>query len=281
MFKRILVAGGDERARRLALLLESEGYEVSTIGLISGDEKNADGYIAHVVLFPYPFSVKMGSVPTLTGLTLHPEDVLKTVPDDALIIAGDGLDAYVYAANAAGKRLVFKQYQQSESFLEANADLSAEASVAEAMKPLPVALFDMTALVIGYGFFGRAIAKRMQALGSTVWVAARREQQRLIALSDGMYATDIKGIASIAPGIQMVLNTVPSPVIDDDTLRCFSSDTCLLELASAPYGFDRDAAKRLGLHCEVLPALPARYAPQTAAKALKKIVIQLLSEEII
>mgnify|MGYP002597693430 FL=1 len=52
----------------------------------------------------------------------------------------------------------------------------------------------------------------------------------------------------------------------------------LLELASAPYGFDRDAAAAMGLNVEVLPALPARYAPRSAARALKQVSMELLRE---
>lgn len=42
LLKRILVVGGDERAMRLASLLEKEGYEVRTIGLHAEDERTAD-----------------------------------------------------------------------------------------------------------------------------------------------------------------------------------------------------------------------------------------------
>ena len=52
-----------------------------------------------------------------------------------------------------------------------------------------------------------------------------------------------------------------------------------MELASAPYGFDLDMAKALGVQCVPLPGLPAKYSPRSAAMALRDAVVQLLEEE--
>ena len=278
MLKRILVVGGDERAMRLASLLEKEGYEVRTIGLHAEDERTADIGEAHALLFPYPFAVRRGNVPTLSGLTLHPEDVLQSAREDAVLLAGTGLEPYVLAANALGKRQKLKHYMQHEPFLQMNAELSAEASVYEAMRQTTAALLNMTVLVVGYGRFGRALAKRLNLLGATVWVGARREEQRLLAASDGMHAVSLEELHTVAPNIRILINTIPARVIDGQTLQALPPAACLLELASAPYGFDREAAEALGLHCEVLPALPARYSPETAALALKQAAVRLLTE---
>ena len=75
-------------------------------------------------------------------------------------------------------------------------------------------------------------------------------------------------MGEMLPEIHLLLNTVPAQVLDDTMLASIPKDTWLLELASAPYGFDREAAQKLGLRCEVLPALPAKYAPVSAAMAL-------------
>ena len=140
------------------------------------------------------------------------------------------------------------------------------------------ALSDMAVLVTGYGRFGRALAKRLKALGTDVWVAARREEQRLAAKSDGMRAASLSELTALAGRMDMVLNTIPARVLGTEALAALPKGAWLLELASAPYGFDRDAATAQGLNVEVLPALPARYAPQSAARALKQVSLELLRE---
>ena len=74
MFGKWLLIGGDRRALEMEKLLGQEGYPVDTLGLHEGDEQTADAANAQAVLFAYPFSVRDGCVPTMTGLTIHPED---------------------------------------------------------------------------------------------------------------------------------------------------------------------------------------------------------------
>lgn len=260
--QRWLLVGGDRRAEHLEKLLKQDGYEVNTLGLHAGDEHSAEVGKADVLLFPYPFSVRNGCVPTLTGLTLHPEDVLAKQKTDAVLLTGRGLEG--------------RSYMESTTLEMRNAEISAEAAVCEAMQRLDMALMDAKLAVVGYGRFGRALALRLHALGAQVHVAARREEQRQLALEDGMQALSIADLPKVLGEVDMVLNTVPAQVLSREALNALKPGTWLLELASAPYGFDRAMAIKIGLRCEVLPALPARYAPQSAALALRAAIRELL-----
>lgn len=278
MIKKILTIGGDRRMLYLASLLEQDGYEVRTLGLRSGDEREAPIHEMDALVFPYPFAVREGCVPTMTGLTLHPEDVLECAEKGSLLIAGKGLEPYVLSQDALGKELRLMNYMSSEPFLESNAELSAEAAVCEAMQRTEEALADMTVLVVGYGRFGRALAKRLFLLGAKVWVAARRDAQRLLAASDGMRAVTVEALPQVASGVRMVFNTVPAQVIGQEAMDAMKAGTWLMELASAPYGFDREEAEGRGLMTDVLPALPARYAPLSAARAMRLACIRMILE---
>lgn len=278
LLRKLLVAGGDGRMLRMARMLAGDGFDVSTLGLVSGDEKTAGIASAEALLFPYPFAVRDGRVPTLTGLTLHPEDVLESARPGAALLAGRGLEPCLEAPETHAKGFGLFRYESSPAFLERNAELSAEGTLLQAMGRTGDALPDMTVLVTGYGRFGRALAQKLRALGADVWVAARREEQRLAARSDEMRAVALSELPGLAGRMDMVLNTIPARVLGPDTLAALPKGTWLLELASAPYGFDRDAAAALGLSVEVLPALPARYAPRSAARALKQVSLELLRE---
>lgn len=276
MLRRLLLAGGDGRMLRLARLLAGEGFQTATLGLRPADEKEADIAAAQAILFPYPCAVRKGLVPTLTGLSLRPGDVLESARPGTVVLAGSGLDAFMDEAEKKDLRLF--SYAQKETFLERNAALSAEGALAQAMGRTERALMDMAVLVTGYGRFARALARRLGALGAEVWVAARREEQRLMAMSDGMRAVSFEALPGVAGHMDMVLNTVPARVLGPQVLEKLPKGTWLLELASAPYGFDRAEAEALGLQAEVLPALPARYAPLSAAYALKQVCVELLRE---
>ncbi|MCI6376656.1 MAG: hypothetical protein MR842_02690 [Clostridiales bacterium] len=278
MIRKILVVGGDRRALLMAPMLAGAGYEVRTLGLAAGDEKQADIAGADALLMPYPFAVRDGNVPTLTGLTLHPGDVLECAGNGTAVLAGQGLEPYIAAEKALGKKLGLAYYTSHEPFVQKNAELSAEAALFEAMGRSQRALMDQAVLVTGYGRFGRALALRLRAVGAKVWVAARREAARLLAGEEGMHPIMPEEIAEVAPELGMVLNTVPAPIIDTQALKALPKGAWLLELASAPYGFNRDEARRLDLKSDVLPGLPAKYACESAALALKEAAMRLLVE---
>ena len=66
----------------------------------------------------------------------------------------------------------------------------------------------------------------------------------------------------------MIFNTVPALVLPRERLALARPDALLLELASAPYGFDLLQARKLGLRAELESGIPGRYCPRTAAKIL-------------
>ncbi|MBR6571452.1 MAG: hypothetical protein IKK75_13465, partial [Clostridia bacterium] len=93
--KRLLLVGGDRRALKLAQLLQKDGFAVETAGLKEGDTNDIHIHQADAVLFPYPFSVKAGFVPTLTDERIRPEEILSCMRKDAVILSGMGLEGYV------------------------------------------------------------------------------------------------------------------------------------------------------------------------------------------
>ena len=272
MDKRILLVGGDRRAKCLAEILERDGFSVDTIGLCKKENVHMDQ--ADAVLFPYPFSVKNGLIPTLTEEKIRPEDVLGRVREDARLITGRGMEGYI----RQDSRNV-KHYANAAGFEKRNAELSAEAAVCEAMLHSHLALMDANVLITGYGMFGRALALRLKALEAHVWIAARREQQRAQAASDGMQTVSIVEMADVLAHMNLILNTIPARIFGEYHLKQIPKECWLLELASAPYGFDMDTARAMGVSCLNLPGLPARYSPLSAAMALREAVLELLEEE--
>lgn len=267
--KNIMVAGGDRRMLLLAERLKKDGYDVHTLGLIAGDEET-EKMCPDLLLMPYPFSVKNGKVPTLTGISLFPRDVTGLAGPDTVTVVGSGMEEAVKQYPGCVLR-----YTDAGEFAVRNTDLSAEAAVFEVMLHSDLALGDAKLLVLGYGAFGRALARKLKALDADVWVAVRREQQRAQAENEGMNAVLLAQLGQVIPYMNMIINTIPAWVLDETLLQKVPEGCWLLETASAPYGFDHQSAGRMGKQCACLPGLPARYAPASAALALYRAVQQL------
>jgi len=278
LIRNLMVIGGDQRMRMLTKLLTNEGYTVNELGTDKGDGGEERISQADALLFPYPFAVKEDRVPTMNDEVISPRWVLERAKPGIPVLAGKGLDAYITEMTSSSKPFVLRHYMDDPIFAQRNADISAEAAVYELMKRSRCMLDEETVLVLGYGLFGRAIARILKAFHTEVWVVARREKQRMQAVSDGMQAFDIGWIDQLAPRVDAVLNTVPAVLLDEALLGRFSADVLLLELASPPYGMDLSAAAKMNLSATVLPSLPSRYAPLSAARALKDASMRLMME---
>ena len=59
-----------------------------------------------------------------------------------------------------------------------------------------------------------------------------------------------------------------------ERLGLLNKDALILDLASAPYGTDFEAAKELGIKAMTAPGLPGKTAPKTAGKLIAESIIK-------
>ena len=158
--------------------------------------------------------------------------------------------------------------QENDAYIRQNALISAEGALYAAMSRVPYTLRGAKCVVVGYGRIGRELTHLLLALGTQVHVVARREESRLQAEKDGANAFAVADLTFALRGMQMLFNTVPSPIISTAALQNLLPGALVMELASPPYGFDLAAARDLGFDAVLESGIPARYAPRTAARLL-------------
>ena len=278
MIENLLVVGGDIRMEQMRHMLKQSGYEVDLIR--DGADENWRTRIqrADMCLLPYPYAVKDGKIPGWEHGGVAAEELLRFIRPGCIIMAGKGLKNDCAGTAGDANQPQIAQYSDDPLFVQRNAEISAEAAVYECMQRLSQMLDEVNVLVLGYGLFARAIVWRLKALGARVWVAARKEKSRLQAIADGAQAVGLESIVQLAPQMQIVMNTIPAIVLGNRELSFFDDSTLLLEMASPPYGIDLSAAVEMEKNVVVLPGLPSRYAPISAARALKETVLHQIQE---
>lgn len=155
---------------------------------------------------------------------------------------------------------------------------TAEGAVQVAMEELPFTLHSARVLILGFGRVGKLTAHRMQALGARVMVSAQRYEDLAWAAAYGCETVRLEKLSCELGGFDLIVNTIPAVVLDGKKLRWVNPGAFLLDLASAPGGIDRAAAKELGLRVLQAPGLPGRTAPVTAAAAIRDAVYHILWE---
>lgn len=157
-------------------------------------------------------------------------------------------------------------------YLARNGAITAECALRVAFPLLPTVLPDTPALVIGWGRIGKSLTKLLSGLGCPVTIAARNPADRGIAAALGYKTVDIQRIPEILPGVLLMINTAPAPILDSDTLDKFRK--CIkIDLASKPGLEGRDVIYARGL--------PGQYAPESSGKLIAETVLRCLREGII
>jgi len=129
-------------------------------------------------------------------------------------------------------------------------------------------------LIIGYGVCGRDLAKRIKALGANVSALVRNSEKECAAFSDSVtpvYLEELDGL-----NFDVYINTVPGRVLTEDIIKR-TNGALLIDIASKPYGFDIEYAKKLNEKSALLLGIPGKYAVRAAGEILGEYIHHILS----
>ncbi len=132
--------------------------------------------------------------------------------------------------------------------------------------------------VTGFGRVAQAIARELLSLDVVPTVAARRIEARFAAGKMGCKAIPLYDLRADASTFDVLLNTVPAPLFSAQELALTKPTVCIVDVASAPFGVDFDAARALGRTAVKAQSLPGKYTPQAAAEVIGEKLLGLILE---
>lgn len=144
------------------------------------------------------------------------------------------------------------------------------------MEHLPITIHGSRCLVVGFGRIGKLLSLRLQALGAKVTVSARSPADAALIRALGMQSEVTGPFAKGLDGYDLIVNTVPAPVLGPGELERTREDCLILDLASKPGGVDRSAGKALGRQVIHALSLPGRFAPATAGYLIRDTILDYL-----
>ena len=126
-------------------------------------------------------------------------------------------------------------------------------------------------LIIGYGVCGRDLALRLSALGANVSALVRNREKLCNAQADSIVPIYLHDFDPA--NYDAIINTVPAQVLSNEMIK---TDALLIDIASAPYGFDMEFAKKQNSRSSLLPGIPGKYAVKTSGETLGEYVELIL-----
>lgn len=277
----VVAAGGDLRQVYAANALAKTGASVTALGFADSapfESVAVSGELsalaqADLVLFPLTMTKgKALNTPLYPG-EISFEDCLRLIPQGCTVYGGNVSEEERQLAERYG--VYIRDFFKVEELTIANAVLTAEGAIQQAMEKLPVSLWKSRVLICGGGRISRALLPRLLAFGAQVTVAARRPEQRIWAEAEGAKAVGLTNLSALLPEQQLIINTIPQKVLGERELNAVSPDCLLLELASKPYGIDFEAAQNLGLQAVLASGLPGKHCPKTAGELIANTVLNM------
>lgn len=258
--------GGDGRILELERQLKNDGHDVAEFALGGGDTlawvlKDAD-----CIVLPLP-AFRADELNAPMSIEKYGKDyIIKSLPEGVLTVGGM-TDGEIY------------DYYKSERLLRKNAAITAQCAVMMLQNELKTSADEWRVLILGYGRIGKCLCQILSAMGADVTAAARRDET-VSEIRD--FGAKGERIADVLPRLgeyTVIINTVPAQIIDDASLERAEKGTYIMELASAPYGFNADTAKKLGMNMIFAPGLPGKMMPKSAARAIKEAIYEILEEK--
>ena len=269
---RIAVIGGDKRMLFAAKEFLNEGHEVCIAGfdhLLSlcdirvFDFESAAGWAEMIVLPVRPLRGELLNAPC-TNQALPIRELLQMTGKKP-VYSGCGelvaryTDAPVY------------DYTLREDFSCRNAELTAEGALGLVLSDYEGSVYGSRILVTGYGRIGSLLSEMLYHLGADVTVAARKLSDLSVIGLKGMTAKRYSELDHSR--FDIIFNTVPSLVLDENAVSRMRGDVFIVDLASLPGGVDFDAAARRGLSCVHAISLPGKTAPLAAGRIIKDTIL--------
>lgn len=287
--KTFAVVGGDLRQAHLANTLAGKESGYNVYGMFLGQDVKLSGRIhrsdnvmmvlpqSDILIFPLPMLDMEGRINTpLSDREVSLEDCLDYISPGSVVLGGMVPESAQTAACRRGIEII--DYYQREEYVVLNAVATAEGAVEIALREIPVTLFGSTCLITGFGRISRVLAKLLTAFGAKVRVVARKHSDLAWAGIYGCEAVHIGALSSSLKDVDILFNTVPAVILDEEKLAKLGRDCLVIDLASKPGGVDFEIAKTLGLKTIWPLSLPGKVAPISAGEITLETVFNILNE---
>lgn len=278
------IVGGDKRQLFLAKSISDSCCDVVLGGfdklrnldsLVLADVKNTIRN-SDAVIFPLPSVRSDASINTPFSdktIILGEEEISQLMCKPVFVAMRDRfLRAYPKLHDAR----IF-DYSAREEFSVLNALPTAEGAVECAMSAYDGTIFGSRCLVIGFGRIGKILSKLLKSLEAQVTVCSRKDDSLALISVLGYNPCNTNKLKSVR-GYDIVFNTVPSMIFDDELLQNTDKNTLIIDLASLPGGVDFESAGKHNIDAVRALSLPGKCAPKTAGEIIKTTIFSIIKE---
>ena len=282
------IIGGDLRIIKLAKMLAREQNEIFIYGLEKAEELKNNPNIKYcesikkaiqeveIVIGPIPFSSNGKTI----NMPFSDKEVtireMMHVINAKVLIAG-GITPEVYEM-ANDEYIEIIDIMKREELAVLNTIATAEGTIQIAIENTNKIIHGSEVLILGFGRIGKVLARKLAGLSAKVTCAARKDEDLAWIQAYGHKATNINTIGENLRQYDIIINTVPHIILNEERLQYVKNECLLIDLASNPGGIDKKAVKDNQLKFVWALSLPGKVAPTTSAEFIKDTIYNIIKE---
>ena len=288
MKNKFAIIGGDLRITKLAEMLANEKNEIYVYGLEkSEDIKNKANIIqcdsikkaiqnVEIVIGPIPFSSNGVTINApFSEKEISVREMMHAINAKVLIAGGISPDVYGMAND---EYIEIIDIMKREELAVLNTIATAEGTIQIAIENTNKILHGSEVLILGFGRIGKVLARKLAGLSVKVTCAARKDEDLAWIQAYGHKATNINSIGENLRQYDIIINTVPHMILNQERLQYLKEDCLLIDLASNPGGIDKKAVKDRKFKFVWALSLPGKVAPITSAEFIKDTIYNIIKE---
>ncbi|OLS03263.1 dipicolinate synthase subunit DpsA [Tissierella creatinophila] len=283
--KSFAIIGGDRRSYELAKLLLEKGHRINLYGF---KKLNLDNKIEEaqsiklalkdvdVVITPIPITRdKININAPYHESDIPIEEVFKNMNKNQLLIGGS---TSVCVELKDHYHIRVYDIMDREEMAVLNAIPTAEGALQIALEQTDITLHGSDTMVLGFGRIGKVMAKILSGMGSNVYVLARKHSDISWIKSYGYKAIYIFDLKEKLPNMDVIFNTIPKNIINEELLKLIDPKTLIIDLASMPGGIDYNAADKMDIKVVHALGLPGKVAPVSSARFMLDSIYNIIEE---
>ena len=275
---KFLVVGGDLRNVELAKILKEDEKIVYTYGMNIDSTEKLETILedVEVVVGPIPFSRDSLSVnSTFVESKILIKELLEKMKGK-ILIAGNISEDVKKLAKSYNIQMI--DVMKSEKLAVLNTIATAEGTIELMIANTDTIIFDSNVLILGFGRVAKTLANRLKGLVKSITCASRENDELAWIEVYGYEKLDLKDFVKCQESkkclenYNVIINTIPSMILDAEKLQYVNKEVLLIDLASNPGGIDKEETKKQGLKLIHALGLPGKVAPKSSAKFIKDII---------
>lgn len=282
--KKISILGGDLRNINLVTLLAKDFDIVYTYGLEKAENlqknekvvscRNLEELINNtdVLIAPIPFSkndIDLHMPFSDSKITI--EEIIDKMKAKKII---SGSIKQEIVKKAEDNHIEIIDIMKNESLAILNTIATAEGTIEIIISNTNKILQEEKILVLGFGRVGKILTNKLKMLNCNVTCATIDKEELSWIRAYGYIPKDLHRLKEEYTNFDVIVNTIPSLILDKEKINFLKQDVLLIDLASAPGGVDKEYIKEKNIKFIHALALPGKVAPYTSAEFIKEAIYQ-------